>query len=171
MKKVMYTLFLVASFATATAQSFKVDTDKAVVNFNYVKEKVTGSIGGIKATINFDINDLTKSSISGTAEVSTLSTGNKQRDTHLQSDDYFKMGKFAQMKFKSTSIEKTDEGYKMKGLLTISGTEKEVEFTFTFNNNVFEGKAAIFMNDFGVFSQKKMEDSKVLLKVSIPVKS
>jgi polyisoprenoid-binding protein YceI len=169
MKKLMLSLFIAGSIASAYAQTFKVDTEKSIVKFNYLKEKVEGSIGGIKATITFDVNDLSKSTIEGTAEVKTLSTGNKQRDTHLQSDDYFKMGKFAQMQFKSTSFEKTETGYKMKGKLTISGTEKEVEFNFTFNNNTFEGKAAIYMNDFGVFTQKNKDDSKVLLRVTIPV--
>jgi polyisoprenoid-binding protein YceI len=171
MKKVLFSLFLAAAFVSAKAQTLTIDSEKAVVKFNYVKEKVEGTVTGIKATVTFDINDLTNAVIEGTAEVKALTTGNKQRDTHLHSDDYFKSGKYPQIKFKSTSFEKTETGYKMKGKLTITGTEKDVEFTFTFNNNTFEGKAAIYMNDFGVFTQKNRDDSKVLLRVTIPVKA
>jgi polyisoprenoid-binding protein YceI len=170
MKKALFSLFLVATVVASKAQTFTVDSEKAIVKFNYVKEKVEGTVGSIKATVTFDVNDLSKATFEGTADVKALTTGNKQRDTHLHSDDYFKAGKYPQMKFKSTSFEKTETGYKMKGKLTITGTEKDVEFIFTFNNNTFEGKAAIYMNDFGVFTQKNRDDSKVLLKVTIPVK-
>lgn len=170
MKKAFIILFLLAFSSVAKAQSLTVDTEKAIVKFNYVKEKAEGAISGIKATIIFDGADLSNATITGTATVKTLTTANKARDKHLQSDDYFKAAKYPQMLFKSTSIEKTDAGYKMKGLLTITGVEKEVEFTFTFSSNLFEGKGAIYLNDYGVFTQKNREDSKVLLRVSIPIK-
>ena len=53
--------------------------------------------------------------------------------------------------------------------LTIKGTEKEVVVNFTYSKKTFVGRTIIFSNDFDVFSRKKREDSKVLVKITIPV--
>jgi polyisoprenoid-binding protein YceI len=168
MKKLIILLITSMVVFYGSAQSFTLDTDKAVVNFNYVKEKVTGSITGIKATIVFDIADLSKSSISGSADVKTLTTGIKKRDEHLKTDDYFNAPKYPVMSFKSTSFESIENGYLMKGKMTIAGTEKEMNFRFNFTNGTFEGTGTIYMNDFNIAGKKDREDSKVLLKVTFP---
>ena len=170
MKQIIFTLFTLLSIVSIKAQELKIDNEKAVVKFNYVIDKATGTVSGLKAKIVFDLNDLTKSHIEGTVDVTTLETGNKQRDTHLQSSDFFDTKKYPIMKFKSTSFEKTPEGYKMIGKLTICDIEKDIEIKFTYDNNVFEGKSKIYSNDFGIAKKKKREDSAILLKFIIPVK-
>ncbi len=170
MKQIIFTLFTLLSIVSIKAQELKIDTEKAVVKFNYVIDKATGTISGIKAKMVFDLSDVSKSHIEGTADVTTLETGNTQRDSHLQSSDFFDTKKFPIMKFKSTSFEKTAEGYKMIGKLTICDVEKEIEIKFTYENNVFEGKSKIYSNDFGIAKKKKREDSAILLKFIIPVK-
>jgi polyisoprenoid-binding protein YceI len=169
MKKLSLLLLLLNSFTLCYTQSLTLDAEKATVSFTYVSEKVSGSIKGIKATLIFDINNLAKSSISGTAEVKTLSTGIKKRDQHLCSADYFNAPKYPLMSYKSSSIEKIAEGYKMTGALTIAGTENKVEFIFTYTNSAFEGSGVIYMNDFKVMTKKERENSKVILHVLFPV--
>jgi polyisoprenoid-binding protein YceI len=169
MIKLILTLTILFTAVHLTAQSLTLDAEKAVVNFNYVSEKVNGKISGIKATIHFDADHLSKSSITGTAQVKTLTTGIKKRDEHLYSADYFNADKYPVMSYTSTSFEKTETGYKMKGNLTISGNESPVEFTFTFVNSTFEGTAIIYMNDFKVMTKKERENSKVVLKVYFPI--
>lgn len=170
MKKYFFTLAiaLVAGFST-TAQTLKVNSEEAKVEFNFLSEKTTGTVTGLKAEIKFDAKDLSKSSISGTVDITTLATGNSKRDAHLQQEDMFSAKKFPTMNFKSASITKTENGYLMKGEVTIKGTAKEVEVPFTFKDNMFEAKMILYSNDFDVFSKKKREDSKVLVKITVPV--
>jgi polyisoprenoid-binding protein YceI len=166
---VLFITLFTSTLMSLTAQNLTLVSEKAIIEFNYVSEKVTGSIAGIKATIQFDVNNLSKSSISGTADVKTLSTGIKKRDHHLYSSDYFNVDKYPVMSFRSTSIEKIEAGYKMKGIMNISGNENQIEFTFSFINQTFEGNGTIYMNDFKVMTKKEREKSMVLLKVVFPV--
>jgi polyisoprenoid-binding protein YceI len=170
MKKYFFTLAIaLIAGLTVTAQTLKVDSEKALVKFNFLSKKTIGSVTGLKAEIKFNVEDVSKSSISGTIDVTTLTTSNNKRDTHLQQEDMFNAAKFPTMDFKSTSITKTETGYLMKGEVTIKGTTKAVEIPFTFLENVFVAKLIIYSNDFEVFSQKKREDSKVLVNITVPV--
>jgi len=91
------------------------------------------------------------------------------RDNHLQQEDMFNVEEYPTMDFKSSLISKTEKGFTMKGLLKIKGTEKEVLINFTYSENTFIGKTIIYSNDFDVFSRKKRENSKVLIKMTIPI--
>ena len=84
-----------------------------------------------------------------------------------------KLRKFAQMEtyphVKQPDLKELEKGYEMKGLMKIKGTEKEVVVNFTYADKTFVGRTIIYSNDFDVFSRKKREDSKVLVKITIPV--
>jgi polyisoprenoid-binding protein YceI len=169
MKQLICLFLFTALGSAAWGQTLKIDTEKAVVKFNFLKHEVTGTVKGITGAVLFDVSDLTKSTIEGTAEVKTISTGTKQRDEHLMESEYFNAAKYPLMKFKSTTIEAVEDGYKMSGVLTIKDVEKTIDFKFTFNTNIFEGKATIYSNDFGIATEKVRDDSKIVIKVYIPV--
>ena len=165
--------FLTTLFTLITSlcfsQSFNIDNENAIVDFNFVSEETIGTVKGIKGSITFDPNDLGNATISGTADVTTLSTENKTRDNHLQQEEMFNAAKFPTMSFKSSSINKTEKGFSMIGELGIKGFEHQITIFFTYDKNVFTGQTVIFSNDYNVFSKKKREDSKVLIKITIPV--
>jgi len=170
MKKLSLTLFVaVGLMFSSVAQSLKINAEDAKIEFNFVDKSTTGTVEGLKAEVNFDISDLSNASISGSVDITTLTTSNKQRDKHLQASDMFDAANHPTMDFKSTSIEAQEDQFIMKGELTIKGTTKEVEIPFTYKDKTFEGKLVVFTNDFDVFSQKKREQSKVLVKITIPV--
>ena len=170
MKKQFITTAIILLFTVfSIGQTLKVNNDKALVEFNFVSEKTTGTVKGINATIVFDAANLSISDFHGAADVTTLSTNNKTRDNHLQQEDMFNAAKFPTMVFESSSIEKTEKGYAMTGYFYIKGIRKEVVINFTYKDKVFVGRTVIYSNDFDVFSKKKREDSKVLVKITIPV--
>lgn len=174
MKKILLTLSIaILTTSSMFAQKMNIDAEKATVKFNFVSEKTTGSLTGLKAEIDFNAADPSKSTISGSIDVSTLSTGNRMRDKHLQSNDegegMFMPENFPTIDFISSDIVKKEGVYVMKGKITIKGTTKEIEMPFTFNKNVFEAKMVIYTNDFNVFVKDNHDDSKVLVKVTIPV--
>lgn len=171
MKNSMLTLMLAFLFgASSFAQTMTVDASKAEVSFKVPAENTTGTITGLEAKIVFDPNNLTSSTIKGSIPVENISTGSKMRDKHLMNDEFFNAAKYPKMEFASTSIKKTEKGYSMTGKLTIKGVSKDVTINFTFENNVFVGKLIVYTNDFDFNVQKEKEDSKVLVKLTVPVK-
>lgn len=151
------------------SQDLKIKAESVKLNFNFVDESTKGSLSNLKAEIKFDVSNLSNSSISGTADVNTLSTGNKMRDKHLKSDEYFDLAKYPVIQFKSSSITKEGDSFKMKGNLTIKSIEKEVEFVFTYKENVFKGGTTIYAQDFGIWGKGKREKSKVIISIEIPI--
>lgn len=171
MKKTLLTLALgLAVSVSSFAQSLTVDAENAKVDFKIIADDVTGSIDGLDATIIFNTDDLSKSSIKGSIPVENINTGNKTRDEHLADEEYFDSAKYPTMKFESNKIEKTDKGFLMVGKMTIKDVSKDVRINFTFDDKTFLGKTVIYTNDFDFAVAKKREDSKVLIKFTVPVK-
>ncbi|MFP5276218.1 MAG: YceI family protein [Acidobacteriota bacterium] len=91
---------------------------------------VKGSFRGLKGTLTLDESNPSRSKISATIDVSTLSTGDDQRDAHLKSADFFDAAQFPHMTFESTGVERLGEGeHKVTGSLTMHGVTKPVTFT------------------------------------------
>jgi polyisoprenoid-binding protein YceI len=168
--KILTTAICVMMMFASFAQSFKVDTENTKVSYNFVKEKVTGNVEGFEATINLDFSDISKSTINGSVDATTLTSGNGMRDKHLQAKDYFHTKEFPKMKFESSSFEKTDGGYLVKGKMTIKDVSQEVTINFTHADNMINGKCVIYTNDFNIAEKKDREESKVLIKFDVAVK-
>jgi polyisoprenoid-binding protein YceI len=149
------------------AQELSLDTDKASVSFNFVTEKVKGTVGGIDATLSLNFSDLSSSTIQGSADVSTLSTGTKMRDKHLKSDDFFHAEQYPKMSFTSSSVEKKGEQYFAHGTLMIKGITKDVSFKMEMRDDVLIMTTTINAADYEV-SPKKAEKSQVDVTVKVP---
>lgn len=76
--------------------------------------------------------DLTSTSVTATIEVASVNTGNSDRDAHMQGDDFFAAEQFPQMKFTSTSIEETGDGYTLSGEMDMHGHIVPIILTGTF---------------------------------------
>jgi len=66
-------------------------------------------------------DDLASTSVSADIERASVSTGNSDRDSHLQSGDFFNTEANPRMTFASTSIAESDGGYTLTGDLTLNG--------------------------------------------------
>lgn len=88
---------------------------------------VSGSFGEFTLTASTEGENFSKADISFAAKVSSINTGNEQRDGHLKSPDFFDAEKFAELKFKASKIEKTgDEHFKLTGDLSIKDVTKSI---------------------------------------------
>lgn len=152
----------------ATAQNFNVSTKKGTVNFTYNKD-TKGTLGEVSATVKFDVSDLSKGSISGSVNVSTLSTKNRMRDKHLKSDDYFDVENYPKMTFKGTSISEKNGVFTIKGKLKIKTTEKAVTFKAVNKNGKLILTTIIYGSDFDVAVSKKREKTKIEISVILPL--
>ena len=90
---------------------------------------VKGTLKGISGTLTEHATDSSLSSIEATVDVSTINTGEVQRDGHLKSADFFEAEKYPTMTFKSTRVVQKSEGeYAVTGDLTMHGVTKPVTF-------------------------------------------
>ena len=91
---------------------------------------VKGSFHGLSGTLTEHTVDASLSSIDATIDVSTVDTGDAQRDGHLKSGDFFDTEAFPSMTFKSVQVEKKDEEeFAVTGELTLHGITKQVTFS------------------------------------------
>ena len=99
---------------------------------------VTGSFDIFNASVKTKEEDFTKSKISFTADVNSISTGNEQRDGHLKSTDFFDAEKFPQIKFEATKTESIDNdgSFDLYGDLTLRDVTKNVKFAVEFGGVV-----------------------------------
>lgn len=121
----------VASVQTASAavETYKIDPVHSSVGFNirHFVSKVPGTFTKFSGTITVDRDNLEKSSVEATVEVTSVNTANEKRDAHLQSPDFFDTAKFATATFKSKAWKKTGEDtFDVTGDLTLHGVTKEV---------------------------------------------
>lgn len=89
---------------------------------------VEGNFPKMMGTVTLDDQDISKSTVSATIDVSLVDTGVDARDKDLRSDHFFDVAKFPTMTFDSTKIWKDGDSVKITGNLTIHGVTKEVTF-------------------------------------------
>jgi len=141
---------------------------------------VKGTFNSYNATIEADPTDLTTANIEFTVETSSVDTRNKDRDAHLVSADFFDVENHPTMSFRSTNIEKTDDGeYNVTGDLTLRGVTKPETFAVTFegqgkdpwgNEKVgFSAEGTISRSEYGLVWNAALETGGVLVADKIKI--
>lgn len=151
------------------AQNYALNTKGGTVSFNYVSESTKGTLKDVEAKVNISSGKLGAATVSGSVNVSTLSTGNKTRDQHLMSNEFFDAAKHPKMTFETSEVVKDGDALKAKGKLTIKGITKDVTFTVYEKEGTLQFKATIYGTDFGVATKKDREGSKIQVVVKIPL--
>jgi polyisoprenoid-binding protein YceI len=100
---------------------------------------VHGNFNEFEGTINANGKDISKSSVEFKARIASIDTNVPQRDTHLKSADFFDADKYPEMTFKSTRIERSGDGFRAIGPLTMHGTSKTVTIPFRLRGPVVDG--------------------------------
>jgi polyisoprenoid-binding protein YceI len=118
--------------APASTITWKLDPAHSAAEFkvkHMMISNVKGRISGLTGTLTEHTVDSTLSSVEASVDLSTLTTGDAQRDGHLKSTDFFELEKHPTMTFKSTRVVPKGEGeYAVTGDLTIHGITKPVTF-------------------------------------------
>lgn len=88
---------------------------------------VRGRFLDVKGTVTGDVADPRNSKVKAEIATATIDTGEKARDTHLRSADFFDAENYPTISFESRRIENKGDGeLKIVGDLTIRGTTREV---------------------------------------------
>lgn len=118
------------STTTNNAKVWTVDALHSSIDFkvkHLMINTVTGKFKSFAVHVEHTKEDFTDAKITFTADIASIETGMEARDNHLKSDDFFNAEKYPQLKFESTSFEKTgDSTYKLHGNITIRETTKPI---------------------------------------------
>src|SRR6185503_21367793 len=84
---------------------------------------VKGRFNVLEGAIVLDEDDVRRSSVTATLKANSIDTGNKRRDAHLKSADFFDAEKFPDIEFKSSKVQrgKDRDSLDVEGTLTIKG--------------------------------------------------
>ena len=99
---------------------------------------VSGSFDIFTVAAQTDDEDFTKATISFSADVDSIATGNEQRDAHLKAPDFFDAATYPKMKFIATKYEKVDNdgSYELYGDLTIRDKTRNIKLDVEFGGIV-----------------------------------
>jgi len=159
------TSLAVASIAAMTAAQaasaparFTQDLTKSTLEYSFVQAGAQNKGTFKKYTVTLDDAGGTPTKLDVVIDMTSLDTGDKERDDTLRGSDLFDVAKNPQARFTSTQIAKSGAGYDAVGKLTLRGVSKDVHVPFTLRTateqgksvNYLEGKMTIKRLDFGV---------------------
>lgn len=144
-----------------TATTWVIDPSHSEVQFkvkHLMVSTVTGSFGQYEGQLVMAGDDFEDAQISFSAEISSISTNQEQRDTHLKSADFFDADQFPQLTFTSTGMKKTgDDTYALTGDLTLHGVTKPVTLKAEYGGQMedFYGQTKAGFELTGVIKRKE----------------
>jgi len=149
--------------AATTARAYTIDKMHSEVAFRvrHLLTKVRGRFTEFTGTILFDEHVPEHSSASLTIDASSIDTSTADRDQHLRSDDFFAIGTYPTITFKSSRVvRKSGDTFDVDGTLTIRGVAKEVTLPVTYlgtakdpwgnSRAAFETEITVNRKDFGL---------------------
>ena len=110
------------------AGTWKVDAVHSDVSFSVrhmMVSKVRGRFTEFDATI-VTADDQQASSVIATIDLTSIDTGNEQRDNHIRSADFFEVEKYPTMTYRSSGLRPNGEDWIVDGELTLHGVTRPV---------------------------------------------
>ncbi|HUP85682.1 MAG TPA: YceI family protein [Acidimicrobiales bacterium] len=156
----------VPGYVSGTWQLDPVHTDVSFTVRHMMVSKVRGKFHGVTGTIVLAEHPL-DSTVSADVDLSTIDTGNAQRDDHIRSADFFGVETHKTMSFRSTSVTPTDDGFAVAGELTLHGVTRPVTLGLEVNGftkdpyggtrSGFTATTTINRKDFGITIDMPMD--------------
>ncbi|PZO07844.1 MAG: polyisoprenoid-binding protein [Lysobacteraceae bacterium] len=179
---VLATLVAAASFSAQAAEKYDIDPSHTQVQFTYSHlgfSNITGRFDQVQGDFQFDVADPTRSSVSITIPVTSISTGVGKLDEHLLTADFFDATQFPTANFKSTGVTAAGEGkLAVAGDLTIHGVTRPVVLDVTINGigehpmrklpaAGFDARTTIKRSDFGVGAYVPAVGDEVTISITV----
>jgi polyisoprenoid-binding protein YceI len=161
-----------------------IDMDHACATFavrHFMIANVVGLFGKMTGVITIDPPDIVHLTAEAEIDVSSISTGNKARDEHLLSPDFFDVAKHPKIAFKTTKVEAAGENRgKVTADLTIRGIRRSISFEveclgpvkspFSGKSSIgFRGATKINREDYGIELSHRMEGGGLVVGKDIEI--
>jgi polyisoprenoid-binding protein YceI len=131
--------------ARAAATAWTVDPAHSQLTFHprLAGGEFAGRFERFEATIRFDPANLAHSSLLVVVDLLSARTGDTDRDTALQGNDFFLTTRWPKGRFTSTGIKSLGSGrYEAMGKLTLRDVTRDVRVQFRFDSSAPSGGAA-----------------------------
>ncbi|PZS27061.1 MAG: hypothetical protein DLM59_17105 [Pseudonocardiales bacterium] len=116
------------SFLTGTWTIDPVHSHVSFLVRHMMVSKVRGHFNTFEGQI-VTAEDPLQSSATASIDLTSIDTGNEQRDNHVRSADFFDVDNNPAMTYRSTGISKAGENYRVDGELTVHGVTRSVPLT------------------------------------------
>jgi polyisoprenoid-binding protein YceI len=119
------------------------------------------------------------SSVTAEIDLTSIITGNEQRDAHLRSADFFEVETYPKMTYRSTGVREDDGDFIVDGELTLKGVTKSVPLRLEVNGfgedpyggtrAGFTGTAEINRRDFNVNFSAPMQNGGAVVSDKVTI--
>lgn len=163
------TIIVLSAFTFKSSVNWKI-SDGYSIKFSGTDAE--GIFKDLKGDVQFDNANPENSSFSFSVAVNSINTGKGMKNKHAVSDKWFDAEKYPNITFKSSSVSKAGDAFKVTGIMNIHGVSKEMTIPFAFNNNSFSSQFSVNRMDFGVGTMEGMSkkvSNEIKLDGTIPV--
>jgi polyisoprenoid-binding protein YceI len=168
----------IPGYLTGTWKLDAVHSDVAFSVRHMMVSKVRGKFTKFDATIVTAENPL-ESSVVAEIDLTSIDTGNSQRDDHIRSADFFEVEKYPTMTYKSTNVVADGSDFLLEGELTLHGVTKPVALKLEVNGFTadpyggqragFSATGEINRKDFGIDISVPMDGGGVVVGDKITI--
>jgi polyisoprenoid-binding protein YceI len=163
--------------------SWEIDPSHSDANFavrHAMVSTVRGQFKVISGKLEIDEAHPENSSVEAQVETASVDTRDAARDGHLRSPDFFDAENYPIITFKSTRVEPAGgENYRVLGILTLHGVEKEVTFDAEYGGqgkdpwggtrSGLSAKTTVSRKDFGLTWNAALETGGVLVSDAVKI--
>jgi polyisoprenoid-binding protein YceI len=142
------------------AKHYVIDPAKSLLEFSFIQAGAQNKGKFTKFQVGLDAapDASTVAKLDVTVDMTSMDTGDKERDDTLRGPDLFAVAKFAQAHFVATQITKTGTGFDAVGKLTLRGVTRDQHVAFTLRAaneqghtvTYLAGKTTVHRLDYGV---------------------
>ena len=165
-----------------TPGTFSLDPAHSRVGFS-VRHLMVSKVRGHFSEVTGEIvvgEDPTQSSVTATIQAASITTGQEQRDGHLQTSDFLEVEKFPTLEYRSTGVTKVDgNDFTLAGELTIKGITKPVVMKVEFEGATrspygkdvfgFSATTEIDREDWGITYNMALEAGGVMVSKNVKI--
>jgi polyisoprenoid-binding protein YceI len=174
----MVAAVVVAAGAVARAGEVSVPLTGDNTKITFVGTKPGGKHNGgfkkVTGSATYDGKDPASLKFTVDIDVDSMYTDTQKLTDHLKSPDFFDAKNNPKAQFVSSKVEKSGDGYKVSGKLTMAGKSNDVSFPATIeasgNSVTLSSSFKINRNDWGISYGKGKIDDDVALKIEVKAK-
>lgn len=174
-------LLVIAPLAQAQTTTWVADKAHTQIGFSVtylLVSDVAGRFTDFDVRLEQSAEDFSASTVSVLIKTASITTDEPRRDAHLRSNDFFNAEKFPELKFASTSFEKTGKDtYRITGDLTMRDVTKQVVLEATLLGTVtdqwgnlragFKATGSLNRMDYGIAWNKTLDKGGFLVSENV----